>query len=85
MSRVLSLLSGQDEDCPFACSSVEMFPHAPMQCDSALCSDEDFPMCLSGTDPFLYDSSQMEDSVLPELAGFQELISLPTQTCGSTF
>lgn len=79
MSRVLSLLSGQDEDCPFACSSAETFPHA------SLCPDEDFPMCLSGTDPFLYDSSLMEDSVLPELTGFQELISPPTQTCGSTF
>lgn len=85
MSRVLSLLSGQDEDCLFACSSVETLPHAPMLCDTALCPDEDFPMCLGGTDPFLYDNSLTEDSVLPDLAGFQELISLPTQTCGSPF
>lgn len=85
MSRILSLLSGQDEDCPFACSSVETFPHAPMLCDSNLCPDEEFPMCLSGTDPFLYDNSLMEDSVLPDLTDFQELISPPTQTCGSTF
>ncbi|TWW62192.1 signal transducer and activator of transcription 2 isoform X1 [Takifugu flavidus] len=76
---------GQDEDCPFVCSSVETFPHAPMLCDSTLCPDEDFPMCLSGTDPFLYDDSLTVDSVLPELSGFQEFISSPTQTCGSTF
>lgn len=85
MSRVLSLLSGQDEDCPFACSSVDTFPLSPMLCDSNLCPGEDFPMCLSDTDPFLYDNSPMEDSVLPELAGFQEFISPPTQICGSTF
>lgn len=85
MSRVLSLLSVQDEDFPFACSSVETFPQTPMLCDTSLCPDEDFPMCLSGTDPFLYDNSLTEDSVLPDLAGFQELISPSTQTCGSIF
>lgn len=84
-SCVLSLLSEQNEDCPLVSSlSLETFHHDPMLCEPDMYPDEDAPTYFSSPEQFLYTEALQEDSELPEIS-FQEFMSFPTQTCGSTF